>query len=134
MTTNKLNNLNFFGKDARFHHVGIAVKSIDEILGKGRKIADSIQKVSVALVSLNNFTIEFVEPLNESSPVTKILEKKQSIYHICFEVKNLQTAIETAKKNGFFCFTKPVPAKAFNGKKIIWLFSGIYGLIELLEK
>jgi len=130
----QFDNINLLGEDAEFDHVGIAVNSINDTLKNVQKVVDPLQNVGVALININHFKIELVEPLNKSSPVTKILEKGQSIYHICFKVQNIQVAIELARKNGFHCIAKPAPAKAFKDKRIAWLFSRTYGLIELLEK
>lgn len=129
-----MDNLNFFGKDAEFEHIGIVVKSINDTLKNVKKISDPIQKVSVAMVNINNFKVELVEPLCESSPVTNILKKGQTIYHICFKVDNIKIAIDTARKSGFHCIAAPIQAVAFKNKKIAWLFSNTYGLVELLEK
>lgn len=125
---------NFFGKDAEFEHVGIAVKSISGALGDAEKIKDPIHKVNVAFVEINGFRAELLEPLDESSPVTNILQKGQSIYHMCFKVPDLREAVKTARKNGFHCISKPMPGKAFDNKKVVWVFSKVYGLVELLEK
>ena len=130
----QLDSFDFFGKDAEFDHAGIAVKSIDDVLRNVQKTKDPIQKVSVAMIRINNFKVELVEPISDHSPVTKILGKGQSIYHLCFRVQNINIAIEIARKNGFHCIAKPTPAEAFNNKRIAWLFNKFYGLIELLEK
>jgi len=62
-----------------------------------------------------------------------MLKKQQSLYHLCFEVKTIEKAIEMARKHGFHCIAAPVPAKAFGSRRIAWLFSRDYGLVELLE-
>lgn len=126
--------LNFFGEDTEFDHVGIAVRSIkDNIANSSEICSDPVQNVKVAFAYMNNFRVELVEPLNENSPVSNILNKGQSIYHICFRVGNIDEAIRSARDAGFHCIAPPVIAKAFN-KKIAWVFSRTYGLIELLEK
>ena len=125
--------VNFFGRDAEFHHVGIAVKAIDDLVKGAEKTTDQIQNVNVAFVNINNLKVELVEPLNEASPVVNILKKQQGAYHLCFKVKNIKKAMDTARKYGFHCIAKPMPAWAFGEKKIAWLFSRAYGLVELLE-
>jgi len=123
--------LDCFGDDAEFHHVGIAVRSIEETY---RKVEDPIQKVRVAFLELNGLTVELVEPLEDRSPVSEILQKGQSIYHVCFQVPNIQRAIDQARGCGFHCIRQPAPAAAFEERKIAWLFSNVYGLVEVLEK
>ena len=115
--------------DATFHHVGLAVSSIDE---KIDKTYDPTQKVTVAFVNMNGITVELVRPDQKDSPARNFIGK--GIYHLCYEVKNIQECIKNAEKNGFKCIASPVPAKAFNGKEIAWLISFKYGLIELLQE
>ena len=82
---------------------------------------------------MNGLNVELVEPLSESSPITKMLEKGQGIYHVCFRVDDIEGAIAQARKKDFHCIVRPVPAKAFEGKRIAWLFNRDLGLVELLE-
>ena len=124
---------NFFGDDAEFEHAGIAVRSISDAVKGTKKTEDPIQKVKVAFMHINNIKIELIEPITEKSPITNILDKGQSLYHLCFRVPNIQKALETARKHDFHCIARPVPAKAFNENKVAWVFSKVYGLFELIE-
>ncbi len=127
------NKKNFFGEHAVFEHAGIAVRAISDI-GKGiEKTEDPIQKVNVAFIYIYDCKIELIEPISEKSPITNILDKGQSLYHLCFRVPDINKALETARKHGFHCIARPTPAKAFNDKKIAWVFSKTYGLFELVE-
>ena len=123
----------FFGDGAEFEHAGIAVRSISDAAKDAEKTEDPIQRVNVAFIYINNFKIELIEPITEKSPVTKILNKGQSLYHLCFKVPDIRKALETARKHGFHCIARPVPAKAFNDKKVAWVFSKVYGLFEFIE-
>jgi len=124
---------NFFGEGAEFEHAGIAVRSISATVHGVNKTEDPIQKVNVAFIYINNVKIELIEPIAEKSPITKILEKGQSLYHLCFRVPDMQKALETARKHGFHSIAAPVPAKAFDDNKVAWVFSKVYGLFELIE-
>jgi methylmalonyl-CoA/ethylmalonyl-CoA epimerase len=115
--------------DAEFHHLGLAVSSIDNDLDK---TYDPLQKVTVAFVDINGVKVELIKPETADSPARNFVGK--GFYHICYEVKNIRESIEQAQKNGLKCIANPVPAKAFNEREIAWLFSPKYGLIELLEK
>lgn len=127
------NIMNFFGDGAEFEHAGIAVRSISDAVKDAEKTEDPIQRVRVAFIYLNNVKIELIEPLTEKSPITKVLDKGQSLYHLCFRVPDIDKALETARKHGFHCIARPVPAKAFNDNKVAWVFSKVYGLFELIE-
>ncbi len=124
---------NFFGEDAEFEHAGIAVRSISDAAKGTEGTDDPIQRVKVAFIYVNNFKIELIEPITEKSPITNILDKGQSLYHLCFRVPDIKKALEIARRHGFHCIARPVPAKAFNDNKVAWVFSKVYGLFELIE-
>lgn len=124
---------NFFGENALFEHAGIAVRSINDAASGLEITEDPVQKVKVAFINVHGFRIELIEPLAEKSPVSKILDKGQSLYHLCFRVPDIDEALKTARKNGFHCIAKPVRAKAFNENRMAWVFSKVYGLFELIE-
>lgn len=115
--------------DATFHHLGLAVSSIDENL---EKTYDPIQRVTVAFVNMNGVSVELIEPEGEDSPAKNFVGK--GVYHLCFEAEDIEKCIAQAEGDGFKCIAAPVPAEAFNGRKIAWLISSKYGLIEVLQK
>lgn len=127
------------------HHYGFATSDITatantyEILGYTRKselITDDVQQVKLLFLQKDEDPlVELVEPLNTKSPVTKILQKNGPIlYHSCFEVTDVNDTILDLKQNGFIMVVKPVPAVAFNGRLISFLYHKHIGLIELLQK
>ena len=124
----------FFGEHAEFEHAGIAVRSISDMVEGLATTEDPIQRVKVAFIHINNCKIELIEPITEKSPITNTLEKGQSLYHLCFKVPDIKKALESARRHGFHCIAKPVPAKAFNDNNVAWVFSRTYGLFELIER
>lgn len=133
MTVPPIKIINFFGEHAEFEHAGIAVRSISDAVKGVEKTEDTIQKVNIAFIYVNNFKVELIEPITDKSPIAKILDKGQSLYHLCFRVPDIKKAVETARKHGFHSIAKPVPAKAFKYNKVTWVFSKVYGLFELIE-
>ena len=126
---------NWFGPSAVFHHVGIAVNSVEAISqGALQVFEDPIQKVAVAFVENGGCCIELVAPLTTDSPVSSAIAKRQKLLHLCFEVADLEAAMVISAGQGFKCIARPVPAVAFSGRKIAWVYSQVYGLMELLEK
>jgi len=128
-----VDDLDVFGAEARFHHVGIAVKEISEVLPTSDPVHDPIQRVSVAFVRMNGVPVELVEPEGPQSPVQKSLAKGAKLLHICYEVPDLDDALEACSRHGFRRLSSPAPAAAFDGRQIVWVYSGDYGLFELLE-
>ena len=127
-----------------FHHVGIAVQSIEETakwyVAAGycltATVEDAIQNVRIAFLKRNDSPLlELVEPADKTSPVCNILKKAGvSAYHFCYETNNMQETIEDLEKQDFKLLVEPVKAIAFNNRKISFLYHINIGLIELLEK
>ena len=127
-----------------FHHVGIAVNSIEEAakwyVGIGynltETIEDTIQNVRIAFLNRSDSPLlELVQPVDKTSPVCNILKKVGvSAYHFCYETDNLLEIIENLEKQDFRVLVEPVKAVAFNNRKISFLYHIDNGLIELLEK
>jgi len=125
---------NPFGEGAAFHHVGLGVNSIESLSSESTPVEDPIQKVRVAFIVLNGTTIELIEPVGEDSPVRQGLEKGSKLLDLCYTVPDIDSALEHSRKFGFRCIHKPVPAVAFDNRRIAWVFSLQYGLVELLEE
>jgi len=128
-------------------HVGVAVPSLGpttELLSAlfGYKVVsgpfdDPIQKVSVNFLTTsddNVAEIELIAPIAEDSPITSILAKGgNSSYHLCFETSDIEKALVHAKANGCIVVSPPVPAVAFDGRKIAWIYTRSRQLFELVE-
>jgi methylmalonyl-CoA/ethylmalonyl-CoA epimerase len=118
----------------------MAVRNIEkaleqlDILGNVSEVyTDYIQKVKIAFVS-SVPAIEFMETLDEDSPVNGFLKKGISIYHICYSVNKLDDTINLMRKKGFLLISHPKPAVAFDNKRIAFLFSRDKVMIELVEE
>lgn len=123
-----------FGDGAAFDHVGIAVRSIAALGLVDLPVSrDLKQRVSVAFVETGGVTLELIEPLGDDSPVLRSLEKGQPLVHLCFRVPDLELAIAAGKRAGFHRLGAPVSAPAFGNRRIAWVFSRTFGLMELLE-
>jgi len=123
-----------FGEHAKLHHVGLVVASISKSAPECEIFEDPVQKVRVAFTQVQNLTLELVEPLGEDSPVRESLNKGSKLLHLCYETEGLDSVIASLKGSEFRCLAQPVPAVAFEGRRIAWTFHPTFGLIELLEK
>jgi len=124
--------IDFFGSEANFHHLGLVVKSITDVVADAQIITDPVQRVRLSFVKLNGVCIELLEPTGPDSPVFQSLQKKIKLVHICYSVPDITKAIADAEPHGCVCIARPVMAVAFNSQ-IAWLYHRDYGLIELLE-
>lgn len=137
MTNNNIDvmkSIDIFKENCRFHHIGLSVKSINSLFPEAKPVIDPIQKVKVAFINLQGVTIELLEPLDEKSPIYNNLINNNKLCHICFEVSNIDNAINNGKKKGFHVIQKPVPAVALGNRTICFLFHSDYHIIELLQR
>ena len=128
-------------------HVGVAVPALDaatEMLETlfGYKVVsgpfdDPIQKVTVNFLAktVDDVTeIELIAPLTEDSPIRSMLKKDGGgAYHLCFETSDIEAALTHAKDNGCIVISGPVPAVAFDGRRIAWIYTRSRQLFELVE-
>ncbi|HEX3969460.1 MAG TPA: VOC family protein [Edaphobacter sp.] len=98
---------------------------------------DPIQKVSVSFLTQSDSDIaeiELIAPLGEDSPITSTLAKSGGgAYHLCFETTDIEQALVHAKNNGCIVVSPPVPAVAFDGRRIAWIYTRSRQLFELVE-
>jgi methylmalonyl-CoA/ethylmalonyl-CoA epimerase len=131
----------------KFRHIGVAVRKIEEALRfydaiLGYKLlsgpfSDPIQRVSVCFLGTDNpgdAVIELIAPLTEDSPVKSVLSRGDGAYHMCFETPKLDESLAAVVAKGCLLVSKPVPAVAFGGRRIAWVFMRSRQLIELLEE
>jgi methylmalonyl-CoA/ethylmalonyl-CoA epimerase len=123
-----------FGAGATFHHVGLVVRSIERVAPPGTTIYDDpVQRVRVAFVDLHGVRLEYIEPVSDDSPVRSNLKQGNLLAHLCYEVPDMPAAMAAAEAAGFRIVAQPVPAVAFGGRAIAWVYGPVYGLVELLE-
>ncbi len=130
-------------RDFIFHHIGVAVKSIEKtahIYEQGSYTRssitfDPIQNVYICWLKKEGVPlIELLEPADETSPVCKILEKNGvTPYHMCYIVDNIEKAILELRKQRYVQVSQPVVAVAINGSRVCFMFNKNVGLIELVE-
>jgi methylmalonyl-CoA/ethylmalonyl-CoA epimerase len=125
--------ISFFGSGAAFHHIGYAVRSIADVAPALQIVEDPIQRVRVAFNELHGILLELVEPIDVESPISNYLRVRHSIYHVCFEVSDLQSSIQNARRQGLYLLRTPKPAVAFDGRNIAWLTHPHLGLFEILQ-
>lgn len=127
----------------KVHHLGYAVKNIDEGIAKFRALGyecfsrvteDSFRNVSICFLRQDGWIIELVAPRGNDSPVNKkLLGGVGGPYHICYEVDSLTSAIDNLSRDGFVVFEQPQVAPALEGRRVTFLFNQIVGIIELVE-
>ncbi|MCR5667219.1 MAG: VOC family protein [Eubacterium sp.] len=128
----------------KIDHVGYLVKNIDKaaeaflVLGYqsvSERTHDEIREVDIEFFEKDGYVIELVSPYTKESVVANLIKTyKNSPYHICYTVPNLEVAIEELRGKGFVAIDDPTPAPAFSNRKVCFLMHVRAGMIELLEE
>lgn len=125
----------------KLNHIGIAVQNIniskEKYLKRGFKIINkSYDKnflTDLYLMKNKDEVIELVYTNNPKSNVFNLCSKdKETIYHKCYEVKNIDEAIQKLKEDNYILISDIVYSSLLLGK-VCFLYSKENGLIELLE-
>ena len=129
----------------KLNHLGIAVRDINisatkykENLGweyRSEVFFDPIQNVNILFMGdENDILYELIEPVDENSPVSRLLNKRISLYHFCYEVDDIDSKIKELVNKKYVLISGPSKSVAFNGKRIAFLFNHDNLTIELVEK
>ena len=116
----------------RLNHVAIAVKDLAAAMaiykdGLGAKVTEPLPQpehgVTVVFIALPNTKIELLEPLGESSPIAKVLEKSPDggIHHVCYEVDDIIAARDRLKSKGARVLGDGVPKIGAHGRPVLFL-------------
>ena len=125
----------------KFHHIGYLVNNFNSAIKNFKKcnykkkksiIIDNNLKVKIQFLVNGNNLIELVKPHKNNIGLLSLLNKKNYAYHFAYKVKNLDKTLVRLKKN-FKIIVNPVPAKAFNGKKVAFLKMKNDFIIELIQ-
>lgn len=126
-----------------FHHIGIACRDIDKTkafyLQQGYTatptVDDPLQHVRISFLNKEGAPrLELLEPLDVQNPVARTLATAGvTPYHMCYEVRDLESAIAELRTQRFLLVNGPVPACALENRRIAFMFQKNTGLIELVE-
>jgi len=130
-----------------FHHVGFVVASIQQSVDgfadllqarwDGQIFDDPNQGVRVTFLASQrpgDPLFELVEPANPESPVQSFVAKGGGLHHVCYVVENLEQELTRARVAGALITRQPMPAVAFGGRRIAWIYTRNRLLIEYLER
>jgi methylmalonyl-CoA/ethylmalonyl-CoA epimerase len=133
--------------EGTFHHVGFVVASIS---GSVRGFIDMLQAewdgvifhdpnqlVRVTFLrgkDAGSPLLELVEPAAENSPVIPFLKKGGGLHHLCYEVEDLEQRLVFCRSKGSLIARPPLPAVAFGGRRIAWVYTKNKLLLEYLER
>ena len=94
----------------KIHHIGIAVKSLDEALRFYSETLGLVvhkqavveqQGVKAALLTIGQSEIELLEPLGPETPVGRFLERRgEGLHHLCFQTDGIDQELGGLKAKG----------------------------------
>ncbi|HTS12545.1 MAG TPA: VOC family protein [Candidatus Limnocylindrales bacterium] len=126
--------------------MGFIVNSIEEVAVRfagsigavwDHKIThDPLQRVKVSFIGGGNSSsplVELVEPAGPNSPVDKFLQRGGGLHHLCYEVDRLEEQLSFSRSVGEVIVKPPLPAVAFEGRRIAWVVTKDKLLLEFLE-
>lgn len=123
----------------KFHHIGIACQDVDRtaefvksnfvITSDTGSVFDERQSATVRLFNEGEpGAIELIA----GAPVTKILERRSTYYHMCYCTPNIDETLRQAKASGALPVSEPKPAVLFGMRRIAFVYTPL-GLVEFLE-
>ncbi|WP_111706552.1 VOC family protein [Lutibacter citreus] len=128
----------------KFHHIGIATKSINKCITFYEKLGYSPSDIKIEpsqnvricfLKKEDNPIIEIIEELNEDSAISLILKKMGStVYHTCYEVTDIVAAADELEDSGFRLLFEPKISNTMDNGLFCYLYSVNCGFIELYQK
>ena len=130
-----------------FHHIGFVVASIQSSVQgflqsldakwDEKIFQDPHQGVRVAFLRSRtpaNPVVELVEPAGDDSPVIPFLKRGGGLHHLCYEIDNLEEQLQLSRAQRGIVVRPPLPAVAFEGRRIAWVYTRNKLLVEYLER
>jgi methylmalonyl-CoA epimerase len=125
------------------HHIGIAVRSIDEAMQFYRDklglwmlemLELTERQLRVAFVSADNVLLELLEPLDPDTPVARFLERRgPGLHHLCFESQDIRAHLRDLQARGVELIDE-APRPGAHGEVAFLQPAAAFGvLVELLQ-
>ena len=129
----------------QLHHVAYLTKNIDRkadelcrLLGVtkcGEPVVDREQGVRAVFLDLGGAQLELIEPAGDDSPVAKRVLKSPGLFHLCFEVDDLEETLRRLEASEEATVVKPPqPAPAIGHRRVAFVVTTGNDLIEFVER
>jgi methylmalonyl-CoA epimerase len=129
----------------RLHHVAYVTRSVEkkaaqlaDLLGfrtAGSVVTDPKQGVRIQFIDMGDGgLLELLEPHGEKSPVQRHLDNGGGLYHLCFEVHDLDATLQRLRDSGEAVIVRePMPAPAIDNRRVAFVVTAGRDLIEFVE-
>ena len=92
-----------------------------------------VARVRFLLLPGADHWLELVTPSGEESKLSNALRRGVTLHHLCYEVPDVDAAIERLRDTGMLLVGEPTPGAAFGGRRVAWLMDRTTPLVELVE-
>ena len=129
----------------RLHHIAYVTNNVEdkarelcELLGLERQadpVVDEEKGVRILFLHLGGeVQLELLEPYGSNSPVENHLKKGGGLYHLCFEVDDLEGELaNTTAQGGAMLIKEPSVAPAIDSRRVGFILSAGKDLFEFVE-
>lgn len=126
------------------HHIGYYVANLEESKNKFECLGYCVEQdtvydfqrgIKVLFLIGESVRIELIEIVDkEHCDIAHMGHHKEAFpYHICYEVEDIELAMEKLKKQRFKVIKKKAIAMAINNRDVVFLYNKNVGVIELIE-
>ena len=129
-------------KIKRIEHVAVAVKNLQasmdlltDTFGLKLEYEEQIGAIKLAMLPVGETYIELLDGVSRDSPIgQQIPEQGEGVFHICFEVDDIEAALAELKQKGVKLLDE-TPRGGHGGSRIAFIDPSATGnlLIELAE-
>ncbi|MEW9617720.1 VOC family protein [Shinella sp. S4-D37] len=129
--------------DCHFHHLGVACRDIEQEarswlrLGYKKEteiFVDPTQRVRGQFLVGVGPRLELLQSFSPNGTIAELAGRGIKIYHQAFETTKFEETVDSLRGQNCKLVEGPVPAVAFEGRRIAFLFMPNMGLIEIIEK
>jgi catechol 2,3-dioxygenase-like lactoylglutathione lyase family enzyme len=129
----------------RLHHVAYVTRNVEQkaaqlaaLLGlvrSGPVVIDAVQGVRIQFMQTGDGgLLELLEPHGDKSPVQRHLDNGGGIFHVCYEVDDLDGTLQRLRDTGEAVVVRdPVPAPAIDHRRVAFVVTADRDLIEFVE-
>ena len=125
----------------KINHIAIAVNDVEEsakiyqqALGVDNIEFETVESegVKIAILHLENARVELMQPMNDSSPIQKFLDKKgQGLHHLALDTDNIEGEVERMEGCGIQFLGNIRPGSA--GTKVTFIHpKSLHGVLTEL--
>ena len=127
----------------KLHHVGYLVKDIRKSMTAfealdyqldGNIFFDEDRKSDICFMRSKRDAVELIQPRTDSEIFPLLKKFRNSPYHLCFEVDDLDAEKNRLQSRGFLLFKDSSPARAISDSaRVAFLNHPAAGIVELVQ-